>query len=71
MGINRFQLIQAITEARRHQNHELYDELLKIYYRLLEQEQINDSFITEFVTHSTVSETARNKLSEQILFSLI
>lgn len=64
MAINRFNLIEAISEARKSKNDEVYDELLRIYYRLLEQEEINDNFIINFVTHTQVSESAKKTLSE-------
>ena len=45
-------------------NDEVYDELLKIYYRLLEQEKIYDNFIIDFFMHDQVSESAKNRAGE-------
>lgn len=67
MAINRFNLIEAISKARKCKNDEVYDELLRIYYRLLEQEEINDNFIVNFVTHNQVSESAKKTLSECLI----
>lgn len=67
MAINRFNLIAAIFKARKSKNDEVHDELLRIYYRLLEQEEINDDFIVDFVTNTEVSESAKKTLSECLL----
>ncbi len=64
MAINRFSLIRAISNARRLKDDDLYDELLKIYYRLLEQEEINDDFMVEFTMYGTVSDSAQELLSK-------
>lgn len=67
MSINRFRLIQAITDAREKHEIELYDELLKIYYRLLDQENINGTFIIDFMMHSEVSDMALKSISANLV----
>lgn len=67
MSINRFRLIQAITDAREKHDDELYDELLKIYYRLLDQEDINGTFIVDFTMHSEVSDLALKSISDNLV----
>lgn len=67
MAINRFSLIEAISEARKHKDDKVYDELLSIYYRLLEQEEINDNFIINFITHNQISESAKETLSKCLI----
>lgn len=63
MAINRYSLIRAISIARKKKDYETYDELLKIFYTLLEQEEIKNDFITEFNIYSSVSESAQSLIS--------
>lgn len=63
MSINRNTLIRAITDARSSKNDELYNELIHIYYNMLEQEEINDDYITDFITFGEVSESAKKVLA--------
>ena len=69
MAINRFDLIHAISNARRNKDDDIYDELLKLYYCLLKQEEINDNFIINFNTHNTISQSAQNMLSKGVMLS--
>ena len=48
---------------------DIYDELLKLYYCLLKQEEINDNFIINFNTHNTISQSAQNMLSKGVMLS--
>lgn len=63
MAINRYNLIRAITESLKEEDLSSYKELLALYYRLLEQEDINDVFLTEFTTYDEMSESALKFLS--------
>ena len=67
MAINRYSLIRAISMARKKKDYETYDELLKIFYTLLEQEEIKNDFITEFNIYSSVSESAQNLISNSVV----
>lgn len=67
MAINRYSLIRAISIARKKKDYETYDELLKIFYTLLEQEEIKNDFITEFNIYSSVSESAQNLISNSVV----
>ena len=60
MAINRNSLMLAIIAASRAKNYDTYYELLDIYYKLLEQEDINDNYIEEFTSYNTISEDAQN-----------
>ncbi len=66
MAINRFDLIRAISTARIESDNESYDELLSIYYQLLEQEDINDVFIKEFTIYHKISEAAQKFLNNNL-----
>lgn len=66
MGINRFNLVHAISLARKNKDYKTYDELLDIFYMLLEQEEIKRNFITEFNTYNKVSESAEKLLTKSI-----
>lgn len=66
MAINRYNLVRAITEALKESDLNTYKELLALYYRLLEQEDINDVFLKEFTTYDEMSEEALKFLSVNI-----
>ena len=58
MPIKRIDLVNAINIARKSLNNNLYKELLNIYYRLLEQESVDNNFITNFFFYEKVSTPA-------------
>lgn len=60
--INRNTLVGAINKASKTLDYDTYKELLKIYYKLLEQEEINDEFINEFTVYNDISESASQLL---------
>lgn len=64
MAINRFNLVRAISTARKNQDYQTHDELLNIFYTLLEQEEINNDFITEINIYDMMSNSASKLLSE-------
>ena len=63
MSIRRTDLIRAIAEAQRNNDIESYNELLRIYYRMLSQEQIKDVFMKEITLYDTISNKALQLLS--------
>lgn len=63
MAINRYNLLRAISVARKSKDFETYDELLNIFYTLLEQEEIKNDFITEFNIYNSISESAQRLIS--------
>lgn len=63
MAINRYNLIRAISLARKNKDFETHDELLRIFYTLLEQEKIKNNFITEFTIYNSISESALDLIS--------
>lgn len=58
MTIQRAKLIKAILAAEKTSDKDVYVELLKILYRLMEQENINKTFITEFTVYEKISDKA-------------
>lgn len=58
MTIQRTKLIKAILAAEKTSDKDVYVELLKILYRLMEQENINKTFITEFTVYEKISDKA-------------
>ena len=44
-------------------DYDTYQELLNLYDKLLEQEDINDNFITEFITYEKISDSALKLIS--------
>lgn len=58
MSIRRADLIHAIAEAQKNNDIESYNELLRIYYRMLSQEQIKDVFMKEITLYDTISNRA-------------
>ncbi len=58
MSIKRTKLVNAINTAHKDFDLSTYEELLRLYYKLLEQEDISDKFITEFITYEHISEPA-------------
>lgn len=60
--INRNTLVGAINKASKTLDYDTYEELLKIYYKLLEQEEINEEFINEFTVYNDISESASQLL---------
>ncbi len=63
MAIKRIDLVSAINTAYKKLDYDTYTELLRLYYKLLEQEDINDDFITEFITYELLSDSALNLIS--------
>ena len=61
MVINRFNLIEAISYTRKSNNDEVCGELLKIYYHLLEHEEINDNSIVDFLCMIKFLDQQRNR----------
>lgn len=55
MLVNRFVLVSCINKARTIPDKIIYCELLKVFYKLLEQERINGSFIKDFHYYDSVS----------------
>ena len=55
-------MVGAINKASKTLDYDTYKELLKIYYKLLEQEEINDEFINEFTVYNDISESASQLL---------
>ena len=51
----RFSLSYSINEAKQTQSTSIYSELLKIFYRLIEQEQINGVIINVFYYYEPIS----------------
>ena len=66
MAINRYNLIRAISIARKKKDFETYDELLRIFYTLLERVEIKNNFITEFTIYNSVSESALDLISSSV-----
>lgn len=62
MAINRYLLVDAIISAYQRNDYNTYHELLGIFYKLLEQEDINDIFLHEFNTYDIISEPAKELL---------
>ena len=58
MAIDRIKLVKAIYAAQKDLDYDTYKELLSIYYKLIEQENINENFITEFTTYEKISRSA-------------
>lgn len=58
MPIERIRLVNAINVASKCSDYDTYKELLSIYYRLIEQENINSKFITNFVFYENISDSA-------------
>lgn len=54
MDFNRFYLVAAIQKANNKIN--IFKELLSVFYRLLEQEELNHEFITDFFFYNPLSE---------------
>ena len=63
MAIKRINLVSAINIAHKTVDYDTYKELLSLYYKLLEQEDINDTFITEFITYEKISDSALKLIS--------
>ncbi len=63
MSIKRNTLVSAITYAYNKTDYETYKELLEILYKLLDQENINNVFISEFTTYDNISESTQKLLS--------
>lgn len=64
MTIQRTKLIKAILAAEKSSDKDVYVELLKILYRLMEQENINKTFITEFTVYEKISDKALQLLEK-------
>ena len=63
MLIKRSILVSAILLAKKLTNHNLYKELLDIYYKLLDQESINRNFINNFFFYENISQPALELLN--------
>ena len=57
MTINRNRLVNAINEALIREDYDTYRQLLDIYYQLLEQEDINDKYISEFISYDNIPDS--------------
>lgn len=62
MIIERNNLMLAIIYSNENENYNTYIELLDIYYKLLEQENINDDYINMFITYDNLSDDAQQLL---------
>lgn len=58
MSIKRINLVNAINLAKKNSDYNTYEELLDIYYKLLTQETIKESFISEFILYENISDSA-------------
>ncbi len=58
MTFKRIHLSCCISMAQKTNNKNIYCELLKILYRLLEQEQINGVIINDFYYYEPITEEA-------------
>ena len=56
MEFNRIKLLITLKEASENSENEIYKELLSVWYRLLEQESINNTFINTFYYYNKLSE---------------
>lgn len=63
MPIQRTDLIHAIANAQKTNETEIYNELLRIYYLLLRQEEIKDKYMKEFTFYQKISQRAIELLS--------
>lgn len=48
MNFNRFYLLEIINQIKKENNNEVYDDLIRVLYRLFEQEKICNKFIVDF-----------------------
>ena|GEM_PF-6705357 len=55
MLIERFNLVYCINKAKDLSNKSIYYELLKVFYTLLDQEEINGVFINNFYYYECLS----------------
>ncbi len=65
MAIERIKLVSAINLAQEKEDYDTYIELLNIYYKLLSQEKIKESFISEFTMYEIISEAALELISSR------
>lgn len=63
MAINRNRLVLAINNFK-DGDFDTYTELLNIYYKLLEQEDINDEYISEFIFYDDISDSISQLLQQ-------
>ncbi len=66
MAINRNKLILAIIEAYNQEKYDTYIELLRLYYQLLSQEDINDVYLGEFTSYDKISDEALHLISGSV-----
>lgn len=66
MAINRNSLVSAIIQSYKRQDFDAYQELLSIYYKMLDQEEINDAYLGEFTSYDAISEDAKNYLLARV-----
>ena len=66
MEINRNRLMIAINRALKKQDYDTYKTLLDIYYQLLSQEDINDVYISEFISYNPIPESIYKLISQCI-----
>lgn len=66
MAINRNNLILAIIKAYKQEKFDTYVELLRLYYQLLNQEDINDVYIGEFTSYDKISDEALHLISDSV-----
>ncbi len=62
MAIKRNVLISAINSAYKNKEYNSYEELLSLYYKMLEQEKINNDYIMEFIFYENLSEASKKIL---------
>ena len=56
MLFKRFVLVFCINKAKENYNKKTYYELLKVFYKLLEQEQIDSRFINDLYYYDYISD---------------
>lgn len=66
MEINRNRLVIAINEALAREDYDEYGSLLDIYYQLLEQEEINDKYISEFIYYDEIPDKIYELITQTV-----
>lgn len=66
MAINRNKLMLAINRSLENEDYDTYKMLLDIYYQLLTQEDINDVFISEFISYNQIPQSIYSLLAQEV-----
>lgn len=66
MAIERNKLVIAINESLNRGDYDTYIKLLDIYYNLLEQEDINDRYLSEFISYDNIPESIYKLIAQSV-----